>query len=312
MKFSVPFQLLALLLCCGMSASAAAADANDIPHFKIEGYIVRDTVVTPSLDGTPVLSDHTGTNTGVNELVHAAADLQADYARRGYPEVTVVIGAGEMINGLAIMHVVRSAVPQIVVFGKRYLVSSNEVAEAVELPVAGATNAVTSVFSGKPPKPLSPEQEALDKKLADLNIEARKAHYRPLPPLTTQLVFAPETFAETNDVELMLRHKMDELQKDTHRAQLLPPATNSVETAPINSRSFEVKGYEVTGNTLLSSNVLELVLQPYIGTNVTLEEIRSAVLDLQTVYTERGFATVSVRLPQQKIGRPHRGEAPGV
>ena len=301
MKFSVPFQLLALLLCCGIQAFAAAADSNDVPHFKIEGYIVRDTVVSPSLDGQPFLSEHAGTNAGVNELVRAATDLQADYARRGYPEVTVVIGEGEMANGSAIMHVVRSAVPQIVVFGKRYVASGNEVAEAVELPAATATNAAVSVFSGTPPKVLSPEQEALEKKLTELDVEARKANYRPLPPLTTQIVFAPETFAETNDVELMLLHKMDELQKETRRAQLLPPATNSAESASTNRRSFEVKGYEVTGNTLLSSNLLELVLQPYLGTNVSLEEIRSAVLDLQTVYTERGFATVSVRLPQQKL-----------
>ncbi len=301
MKFFAPLPFLTLLLCCGIRAPAVAADLNDTPHFNVEGYIVRDTAITPSLDGMPILSSHTNANASINELVRAAADVQADYARRGYPDVTVVIGEREMTNGLAILHVVRSAVPQIVVFGKRYLASSNEVAEAVELPVAAATNATTSVFSGKPPTPLSPEQEALRKKMDELDLEARKERIPPQPLPTTQLVLAPEKFTETNDVESMLSNKMEELKKETRRAQLLPPPTNSVSSATTNVQVFEVKGYAVTGNTLLSSNLIELVLQPYIGTNVTLEQIRSALSDLQTVYAEHGFATVAVRLPQQKL-----------
>ena len=301
MKFSALSRLLALLFCCGMQAAAAAADSNDVLHFKIEGYIVSDTIVTPALNGTPMFSAHTGTNASMDEIARAAADLQADYAKRGYPAVGVVIGARDMTNGFVVMQVVRSAVPQIVIFGKRYMGSSNEVAEIAEAPVAAETNSVTPVPPVRPPKPLSPEQEALRRKLAELAIAERKALLPPQPPPTKQLILASPRNIYTNDVDSALRDKMAELENTATRAALLPPPTNSPAAPPAKGPVFEVKGFEVTGNTLMASNAVDLILQPYIGTNVTFERIRQALTDLQIVYREHGFATVSVTLPQQTL-----------
>jgi hemolysin activation/secretion protein len=76
-----------------------------------------------------------------------------------------------------------------------------------------------------------------------------------------------------------------------------PVATNTV--AKI--LTFEVKKYVVTGNTILSPNIIGGIFTNATGEAVTLDQIRKAVGELQLAYRERGFATVGVVLPQQQI-----------
>ncbi|HLP78312.1 MAG TPA: POTRA domain-containing protein, partial [Candidatus Paceibacterota bacterium] len=84
------------------------------------------------------------------------------------------------------------------------------------------------------------------------------------------------------------------------RALLLPGwETNSIPETT--GRTFAVKGYEVTGNTLLTKETLDLIFEPYVGTNVSLGAIQAGLKDLQAVYRDRGFPTVSVALPQQTL-----------
>ena len=75
-------------------------------------------------------------------------------------------------------------------------------------------------------------------------------------------------------------------------------ATQAPKTPP---RTFEVRAYRVEGNTLIPNDALERILSPATGTNVTLAAIQKAVGNLQLAYRERGFATVGVALPQQRI-----------
>ncbi|HEX4265937.1 MAG TPA: POTRA domain-containing protein [Verrucomicrobiae bacterium] len=312
MNFSVACRLSVLLFFCWMQSLAAssAADSNSVPRFHVEGYLVNDTVQGTPKDVVPMFSAYTGTNVSVDEIVHAASDLQTEYARRGYPSVSVAIGANEISNGIVTMHVFRSAVPQIRISGKRYSISSNEVAEISNVLAPYITNVITCVPAPEPApvKPLrpvrtpTPEQEELHRKMAELEIAERKALLPPQPPPTTQLILGSTNSIDTNDVQLALSDKMVELSKQARRAQLLPPSTNSVPDQSTNKGPvFEVKGFELVGNTLLDTNLTELILQPYIGTNVTFEAIRQALTDLQVVYREHGFATVSVTLPQQTL-----------
>jgi hemolysin activation/secretion protein len=71
-------------------------------------------------------------------------------------------------------------------------------------------------------------------------------------------------------------------------------ATNAV-------HHFEVRGYQVTGNTLLSDAQLDTVLSKHVGTNVTLNDIRAAQKELLLEYHNRGYATVLPTLPQQRL-----------
>ena len=79
----------------------------------------------------------------------------------------------------------------------------------------------------------------------------------------------------------------------------------SAETAATNSvPKFKVEKYLVSGNTVLTPASLGKVFTnvPHaFGTNVAFTDIRAALGELQMAYRERGFVTVSVALPPQKL-----------
>ncbi len=67
---------------------------------------------------------------------------------------------------------------------------------------------------------------------------------------------------------------------------------------------FTVEKYLVSGNTVLSPENLGAALTNVpaaFGTNVTFPDIRAALGSLQMAYRQRGFVTVSVGLPPQKL-----------
>jgi hemolysin activation/secretion protein len=67
---------------------------------------------------------------------------------------------------------------------------------------------------------------------------------------------------------------------------------------------FKVEKYLVAGNTVLPPNQIGGIMTNSpnaFGTNVTFADIRAALGDLQMAYRERGFVTVSVSLPPQKL-----------
>ena len=62
--------------------------------------------------------------------------------------------------------------------------------------------------------------------------------------------------------------------------------------------------YLVSGNTVLAPGQISQILSnrpAAFGTNVSFADIRAALADLQMAYRERGYVTVSVSLPQQKL-----------
>ncbi len=304
MKPSASSRLL-FCLCGWVVATAAglrAQESDSAPRYNIQGYLVNDTTRLLSTNLVPMLSGHTGTNLGVEEIVRAACDLQSEYARLGHPTVGVAAGEKEIANGIVTLNVFQSAVPQIRVSGRRYTCSSNEVSLASNLPgtptLGVATNATKVVR--RPSKPPTPEEKALFAKIADMDLQERIARLPPQPAVTTLRIEAAPKPAATTNLQTALTQKMSELARQAKRDEMLPPApTNSAPST--NGPVFEVKGYDLIGNTLLTTNQAELVLQPYIGTNITFDGIRSALGDLQTAYRERGFATVSVTLPQQTL-----------
>ncbi len=79
-----------------------------------------------------------------------------------------------------------------------------------------------------------------------------------------------------------------------------PRKDNSTNAGP----KFTVEKYLVSGNTVLPPEKLGQVftnVPDSFGTNVTFADIRDALGALQMAYRERGFVTVSVGLPQQKL-----------
>ena len=89
-------------------------------------------------------------------------------------------------------------------------------------------------------------------------------------------------------------------------ATALGQATNLVAAGAADSAGpkFTVEKYLVSGNTVLAPEKIGAALTNApgaFGTNVTFTGIRSALGSLQMAYRERGFVTVSVGLPPQKL-----------
>jgi len=76
-----------------------------------------------------------------------------------------------------------------------------------------------------------------------------------------------------------------------------PPAnTNSPEPM-----KFQVDRIEVTGNTLLPPAEVDAIVKRAMGSAVTLENIRQAATQLRRAYRDRGYVTVAVNLPSQRL-----------
>jgi hemolysin activation/secretion protein/AraC-like DNA-binding protein len=90
-----------------------------------------------------------------------------------------------------------------------------------------------------------------------------------------------------------LHRKISELNAETNGT-----ATNQADGK---QQRFEVRNYEVRGNTLLKKETLEEIFADGKGTNVTLAQIQKSLAALQSAYRDRGYATVAVTLPQQQL-----------
>ena len=64
---------------------------------------------------------------------------------------------------------------------------------------------------------------------------------------------------------------------------------------------FAVDRYDVTGNTVLPTAVIESVTRPFTGETTSFETIRRALGALQLEYRERGYVSVAVSLPPQQV-----------
>jgi len=80
------------------------------------------------------------------------------------------------------------------------------------------------------------------------------------------------------------------------QAASLPPANSAKAAEP----TFCVTSYKIEGNTILSPEKFNF-LTNYTGPAVDLARLREGLGELQLLYRNLGFATVSVTLPQQKL-----------
>jgi hemolysin activation/secretion protein/AraC-like DNA-binding protein len=81
-------------------------------------------------------------------------------------------------------------------------------------------------------------------------------------------------------------------------------STNKPVAAAPGARStlkFPVDRYEVRGNTVLPTNVINDVLAPFTGSSVDISTITNAMATLQLEYYRRGYFTVKVTAPPQQV-----------
>ncbi len=138
--------------------------------------------------------------------------------------------------------------------------------------------------------------------------------------LTPHLQAATEDTPEQAQARAALVEKLTALGdappvKSAPPASPLPPTNSAVAAAALVAAvkkdsstnagpRFTVKKYLVTGNTVLSPTAIGHVftnVPDAFGTNVSFTDIRGALGELQMAYRERGYVTINVALPPQKL-----------
>ncbi len=262
------------IFCCG---NLPAAEPSSVPNtngpapgYNVQTYVVQGKALLATNLLVPLFAKYTGTNVSIEEIVHAAADLQTEYRNQGYLMMNIVIAPKRIAKGVVTLDVFPGAVAQIVVAGKRYLISGNGV-ETASNPATGASGFPASVAATNAPAP-----EVVP----------------PIPQRNT-----PATPEEMAQAQAAMKQKMADLAAREKDTRIHVVSTNA-------GPRFAVEKYLITGNTVLPPASFGQTLTNIdgaFGTNVSLDGIRAAVTQLQNAYRERGYVTVVVGLPPQKL-----------
>ena len=254
--------------------ATATAEGNEDPQFNVQAYAVKSNTLLPTNILTEIFSKHTGTNVSLDEIVKAASDLQLEYRNQGYPTMSITIAPQQITNGTVTMNVFPMASPQIWVSGRSYVSSGKHAQHA---------QPGSSLPSAEPALPqMAPATTATTTNAIPLAIS------RSMTPA------GPEAMAQARAV---LLQKLAELKAQDNDTRVHVVSTNA-------GPRFAVDKYLVMGNSVLPPEAIARAITNVdgaFGTNTSFEGIRAAMIELQKAYRERGFVTVSVGLPQQKL-----------
>lgn len=64
---------------------------------------------------------------------------------------------------------------------------------------------------------------------------------------------------------------------------------------------FDILEYRIEGNSLLDATVIETAVTPHLGEQRSLKDVESARASLELQYRDRGFLTVLVTIPEQRV-----------
>ena len=253
-------------------AAPPAPAAHIFPHYYVRGYTVEGVLLSTNIL-TPVFSKYIGTNVGLQQIVKAASDLQSAYRDQGYPAMSVAFVPEEIRDGIVTFNVAQTAIPQIVVAGERCLSFSNGLEIVAQPPASAPKSPGAPVAAAAAPAATS----ALS---SPGNVPVRRANYQ-----------------EMAEAMAALRLKMDELELQARDTRVHVVSTNA-------GPRFPVGKYLVDGNTVLPPAAIGQAITNIdgaFGTNVSFDGIETVVTELGKAYHERGYVTVAVNVPQQKL-----------
>jgi hemolysin activation/secretion protein/AraC-like DNA-binding protein len=246
-------------------------ESNAAPHFNVRTYAIAGNTSLPTNILTGIFSKHTGTNISLEEIVKAASDLQWEYRNQGYPTMSFAVAPQQITNGVVTISVFQAAYPQLLVSGERYVSSGNST------PAGSNLSAAKQALPRRAPVAFAPATNAIP----------------PVP--TSQTVAAgPEVTAQERTALLQKLNETEAGERDNR--------VHVVSTNP--GPRFTVDKYLIMGNSVLPPEAMAAVLTNVdgaFGTNVSFDGIRTALMELQGAYRKRGYVTVSVGLPRQKL-----------
>lgn len=76
---------------------------------------------------------------------------------------------------------------------------------------------------------------------------------------------------------------------------------NALAQQGVQSPKFDIAGFRVEGNSVLSATEVDAILQPYVGKQRDFADVQRALEALQDVYQRRGYGAVYVYLPEQRL-----------
>lgn len=241
-------------------------------RFFVQGYTIEGVLLSTNVLA-PLLSKSTGTNVSLQQIVQAASALQSAYRDQGYPAVSVAFVPEEIRDGIVTFNIAQTAIPQIVVAGERCLSFSNGLEIVSQPPVAGPKSPPAPLAAAAVPNPA-----------------------RTFPP-GNRIPPRPATPEEMVDALTAMRLKMKELDVQARDTRIHVVSTNA-------GPRFDVEKYLVNGNTVLPVAALGRAITNIdgaFGTNVSFDGIETVVTELGKAYHERGYVTVAVNVPQQKL-----------
>lgn len=83
------------------------------------------------------------------------------------------------------------------------------------------------------------------------------------------------------------------------------PARSAVGEGPAQAEAvqrFDVLEFEIAGNTVLPDGSVEKAVYRYLGESRTLDDVEGARAALEQTYRDAGYQTVSVTIPEQRVG----------
>lgn len=86
-------------------------------------------------------------------------------------------------------------------------------------------------------------------------------------------------------------------------AATAPTSAQAIQPAPAQNSGprFDIFEFEIEGNTVLDTVVVERTVSPFMGENKSLVDVEAARAALEKVYQDAGYLTVFVDVPEQKV-----------
>lgn len=75
----------------------------------------------------------------------------------------------------------------------------------------------------------------------------------------------------------------------------------AAQPAPNSAPSFDIRAFQVKGNTVLPPDVVERAVYPFMGPGRSEADVEAARAALQKAYEDRGYVAVSVFVPEQSV-----------
>jgi hemolysin activation/secretion protein len=269
-----------------------------VTSFRVQRYAITGSSAVSQETIDRVMGDAVGDAVKITQIRRALLRLQQAFRDRGYAKVSVTLPQQPLTNGVVCVRV--AAGPA----------SSAPETQPAELPQWSLPAYDVRHFEVYGNTLLTPEEidrilspaagpaaslDELHKALARLQFAYRERG------LVQASVTLPQQLLTDGTVIIQIAEGPAPGTEAVARTQPTITPEPKPLAASTAGRTFEVRHYEVIGNTLLRPETITPIFHQATGTNVTFAQIQKALGELQFAYRERGFASASVFLPQQQL-----------